>query len=241
MRSRIPVGEDPNAISVGPASVWVANFGDRTVSKIDIDTRRVTATIPVGAAPVDLAAPSGFVWVSTEDDRVLKIDAQTNRVVPRATIHVRSRGALSLSGERLWVLDSFEGQLRAIDARSGLLIGAPVSLGRLPADVDAGTIDAWASVAGDGVVKKVPAFVDGPAPRTIRIGGRPERLALDRRWLWVTDPERDVVTRVDPRAGRISGGTVRVPEDPAGIAAAGNGRVWVTSRAEDSLTRLESR
>ncbi len=172
---------------------------------------------------------------------MLKIDAHTDSVVPQATIHVRSRGALSLGGERLWVLDSFDGQLRSIDARSGLLTGAPVSLGRLPADVAAGTIDAWASVAGDGVVKKVPGFVDGPAPKTIRLGGRPERLALDRRWLWVTDSERDVVTRVDPRAGRISGGTVHVPEDPAGIATAGDGRIWVTSRAEDSLTRLESR
>ena len=35
-------------------------------------------------------------------------------------------------------------------------------------------------MAGDGVVKKVPAFVNGPEPQTIRVGGRPERLALDR-------------------------------------------------------------
>ena len=229
------------AISVGPASVWVANFGDRTVSKIDIDARRVTATIPVGAAPMDLAAPSGFVWVSTEDDRVLKIDAHTNQVVPGDTIRIKSRGAMSLGGERLWVLDTFDGQLRSIDARSGLVTGAPASLGRFPIDVAAGSTEAWASVAGDGVVTKLPAFVNGPEPRTIRVGGRPERLALDRRWLWVTDSERDVVTRVDPRAGGISGGVVPVPEDPAGIATGGDGRVWVTSAAEDSVTRLESR
>ena len=241
IRDRIPVGEDPSAISVGPASVWVANFGDGTVSKIDIDARRVTATIPVGAAPIDLAAPSGFVWVSTEDDRVLKIDAHTNDVVPGATIRIKSRGALSLGGDRLWVLDTFDGQVRSIDARSGLVTGSPVSLGRSPVDIAAGTTEAWASVAGDGVVKKVPAFVNGPEQRTIRVGGRPERLALDRRWLWVTDAERDLVTRVDPRAGGISGGVVRVPQDPAGIATGGDGRVWVTSQATDTLTRLESR
>ncbi len=241
VRSRIPVGEDPMAISVGPASVWVANFGDRTVSKINIDARRVTATIPVGAAPMDLAAPSGFVWVSTEDDRVLKIDAHTNQVVPGDTIRIKSRGAMSLGGERLWVLDTFDGQLRAVDARSGLPIGGPVTLGRFPEDVAAGTVEAWASVAGDGVVTKVPAFVSGTEPKTVQVGGRPEQLALDRRWLWVTDSERDVVTRVDPRVGRISGSAVRMPEDPMGIATAGDGRIWVTSEAEDSLLRLESR
>ena len=241
IRDRIPVGEDPTALSVGPASVWVANFGDRTVSKIDIEARRVTETIPVGGAPVDLAAPSGFVWVSTEDDRVLKIDAHTNAVVPGDVIRVKSGGALSLGGDRLWVLDTFDGQLRSIDARSGLVTGSPMSLGRLPVDIAAGSTEVWASVAGDGVVKKVPAFVNGPEQRTIRVGGHPERLALDRRWLWVTDADRDIVTRVDPRAAGIAGGVVRVPEDPAGIATGGDGRVWVTSQATDTVVRLESR
>jgi YVTN family beta-propeller protein len=221
--------------------VWVANFGDGTVSKIDISARRVTATIPVGAAPIDVAAPSGFVWVATEDDRVVKIDAHTNAVVPGDVIRVRSRGALSLGGERLWVLDTFDGQLRMVDARSGLVTGTPVPLGRFPADVAAGVTEAWASVAGDGVVRRVPAFIGGPDADSIRVGGRPEELALDRRWLWVTDAERDVVTRVDTRGNSVSGGAVRVPEDPAGIATVGDGRIWVTSKAEDSLTRLESR
>ena len=241
LRERIRVGEDPSAISVGPASVWVANFGDRTVSKISIDTRRVTATIPLGAAPIDLVAPSGEVWISTEDDRVLRVDARTDQVVRQDTIRVKSRGAVSLGDERLWVLDTFDGQLRTIDPRSGLLTGVPVTLGRFPTDVVAGAAEAWASVAGDGVVTKVPAFVSDAEPKTVPVGGRPEQLALDRRWLWVTDSKRDLVTRVDPRKGRISGGPVRLPEDPGGIATSGDGRIWITSRADDSLLRLQAR
>ena len=107
-----------------------------------------------------------------------------------------------------------------IDARSGLEIGTPVSLGRFPTDVAAGVTDAWTSVAGDGVVRKVPAFIGGPDPDTVRVGGRPEELALDRRWLWVTDAQRDVVTRVNTRGNSISGGVVRVPGSHAGC----NGR-----------------
>jgi serine/threonine-protein kinase len=240
IRRQIPVGEDPVAISAGPAAVWVANFGDRTVSKIDISARRVTATIPVGAAPVDLASPSGSVWVATEANRLLRIDTRSDQVTPGA-LRVRSRGAVSAGGDRVWVLDTFDGQVRSVDARSGLLTGAPVPLGRFPVDVAAGVTEAWASVAGDGTVQKVPAFVEGPDAKTVQIGGRPERLALDRRWLWVTDSDRDVVVRVDTRAGTVSGDVVPVPEDPSAIATGGDGRIWVTSAGADTLTRLESR
>jgi streptogramin lyase len=239
VRSRIPVGEDPKAIAAGPASVWVANFGDATITRIDIPTRRAVATIPLGAAPVDLAAVTDTVWVATEDDRVLRIDARSNQVA-KAT-RVSSAGALALAGDRLWVLDSFAGVMNLIDARSGFLSGSPVPLGRFPFDVAAGSTGAWASVAGEGVLKSVPASVSGPEPTTIAVGGRPEYLTLDRRWVWVTDSERDVVTRIDPRERRPAGGAVPVPEDPSGIAATRDGGVWVTSAARDRITRLEPR
>jgi streptogramin lyase len=70
---------------------------------------------------------------------------------------------------------------------------------------------------------------------------RPEFLALDRRWLWATDSERDIVIRVDPRFGRMVGGPVRVPEDLRGIAAGRDGGVWVTSAERDGVTGLEPR
>jgi serine/threonine protein kinase/DNA-binding beta-propeller fold protein YncE len=238
VRSRIPVGEDPKAIAAGPASVWVANFGDASVTRIDIRSRRAIATIPLDAAPVDLAAVTDIVWVATEDDRVLRIDARSNQPAQDVTA-VKSVGALALSGDRLWVLDTFDGLLSSIDARSGLVTGPPVPVGRLPADVAAGTTGAWVSVAGDGVVRGVP--VSASEPKTIGVGGRPEYLALDRRWLWATDSERDVVIRVDGRSGKMVGGPVRVPEDPAGIAAGRDGGVWVTSAEGDSVTRLEPR
>jgi DNA-binding beta-propeller fold protein YncE len=238
VRTRIAVGEDPRAIAAGPASVWVANFGDATVTRIDISSRRAVATIPVGSAPVDLAAVTGIVWVATEDDRVLRIDARTNRLAPGVT-RVRSAGALALSGDRLWVLDTNEGLLNSIDARSGLVTGPPVPVGRQPLDVAAGTTGAWASAAGDGLLRSVPA--SSSEPKTIRVGGRPEFLALDRRWLWATDSERDVVVRVDPRTGETVGRPASVPEDPAGIAAGRDGGIWVTSAGRDSVTRLEPR
>ena len=150
--------------------MWVANFGDGTVSRIDIDARRVMATIPVGAAPIDLAAPSGFVWVSTEDDRVLKIDAHTNEVVPGATIRIKSRGALSLAGDRLWVLDTFDGQVRSIDARSGLVTGSHRSLGRPRLTLPLERVTYGRPLRETGLSRSA-GLRHGPEPRTIKSEG----------------------------------------------------------------------
>ena len=52
-----------------PASVWVANSGDGTVTRIDPRTDRVLATIRVGGSPQAITVADGRVWVT--------VDAQT--------------------------------------------------------------------------------------------------------------------------------------------------------------------
>ncbi len=64
--------------------VYVTNFGDSTVSVIDGATYRVTATIPVGAGPVGLAASPDGALVCTanfQDGSVSVLDTRTNTVI----------------------------------------------------------------------------------------------------------------------------------------------------------------
>jgi YVTN family beta-propeller protein len=60
----IAVGDGPAAIAIGGGGVWVANADDGSVSRIDPDTRRVTATIAVGHRPQGIAVAGGSVWVA---------------------------------------------------------------------------------------------------------------------------------------------------------------------------------
>ena len=233
----VRVGEDPVAVAAGPRVVWVANFGDGTVSKIDSASRRVIATIPLGSAPLDVFAITDNLWVATEDDRVLRIDARTNQIRLPVT-RIKSAGAIDLGGELLWVVDRADGTMRSIDARSGLLLSGPVALGREPADVAAATTEAWASVSGDGLLRSFPVAAAAEED-AVAIGGRPESLALDTRWLWVTDSERDAVMKVDPRSAAVVGGPLPVPEDPSAVAA-GPAGVWVTSAGADRVFQVES-
>ena len=59
----IEVGAGVRYVAFGDGAVWVANWNDSTVSRVDAATKQVAARVPVGAAQA-LAAGSGSAWVS---------------------------------------------------------------------------------------------------------------------------------------------------------------------------------
>ena len=81
----ISVGDDPAAIAVGTDSLWVANFGDDTVTRVQIPGRGQTptldATFPSATAPWTSPFGEGAVWVANSLGRsVTRIDPETNEV-----------------------------------------------------------------------------------------------------------------------------------------------------------------
>jgi YVTN family beta-propeller protein len=66
MRRRIGVGYLPDAIAVGPTSVWVASWGDHTITRIDEATNRVIATIQLGRNIGGAAVGGGAVWFTAQ-------------------------------------------------------------------------------------------------------------------------------------------------------------------------------
>ena len=60
----IRVGNGPTDITTGLGAVWVANYGDRTLSRIDAITND-SEEVPVGVSPAAVAAdPKGHqLWM----------------------------------------------------------------------------------------------------------------------------------------------------------------------------------
>ena len=235
----IAVGKNPRAVAGDDGAVWVANFGGGTVSRIDAESGRVTQTIPVGQGPTGIVVGGEFVWVSTEERRIVQIDARSGSVVSR-DIGVRSSGALDLAQGRLWIADQVDGVLRAYFIGAGVVADAPLVLGDTPTDIAAGPRYVWAAVAGDGAVRRIPLARDAPGDRTIETGGRPEALDVSKIGIWVADSERETLIRINRKSGRLVGRPVKVGEDPAGVAV-GREAVWVTSAVTDSLVRVVPR
>jgi YVTN family beta-propeller protein len=102
----INVEEAPSAIAIGSGSIWVANFGSGTVSRIDVGdatTGTKVKSIPVGRGPVGIAVGHGSVWVANGEGRsVSRIDPGRNEVVE--TIPVGAEPVAIAAGEGgVWV------------------------------------------------------------------------------------------------------------------------------------------
>jgi DNA-binding beta-propeller fold protein YncE/predicted Ser/Thr protein kinase len=102
----ITVGKEPTAIAVGGDSLWVTNFGDDTVTRVQIPGRGQTPTlthIPVADGPVDVAFGEGAVWVASQLDRtVSRIDPESNDV--EAEIEIGNEPQRLAAGEgSVWV------------------------------------------------------------------------------------------------------------------------------------------
>jgi DNA-binding beta-propeller fold protein YncE len=61
----VEVGEIPVAIAAGPDGVWVANYGDSSVSRIDLRSHQVRTT-ELPRRPVGIAVGGGSVWVTVD-------------------------------------------------------------------------------------------------------------------------------------------------------------------------------
>lgn len=74
---RVEVGDAPSGVGAGGGFLWVANFGDDTVSKIDPATNKVVQNYSVAGGPEDVLVSDGFVWVATQGGEVVAIQPDT--------------------------------------------------------------------------------------------------------------------------------------------------------------------
>jgi streptogramin lyase len=127
----------PASMAIGEGAVWVANYEDASVTRIDPVAVRVEEAIAVGAKPIYLVAGVGGVWVTLQifGGGVAKIDPSTNMAsrldldaIPKAAGH----GVLWVDQHRGFDLSA----LLRFDPETGdkIEIGEFVNLGRVVPD-----------------------------------------------------------------------------------------------------------
>jgi outer membrane protein assembly factor BamB len=215
-----------SGLAFGHGSVWVTSASYGTLSRIDPQTDKVVANIEVGRGAVDIATDerSGAVWIaglylpknyegygrpeSSEDNRLIRLDPETNRVVAQIPIRADSPdgGAQSVAvGEGAVWAQSVDGRLYKVDPATNK-VSAMVSLGEWSSHLAILGGAVWATVQGPSR--------EAYAPPKIRL------------------------VRVDPGAERIVASEDIGPASKAGDGrlVAGGGYVWFASG--DGLARV---
>jgi Protein kinase domain len=126
----IPVGKDPVDLQVDGDTLWTANAGEDTISKVD--TGAGTAKqIKVGGNPAFIGVGEGGVWVNNFKNSVTRYDIATERVSDAVDIG-GDPGSLRVAKGKLWATVSDKAEVVRFDAKTGASAGVPIQVGKGP-------------------------------------------------------------------------------------------------------------
>jgi YVTN family beta-propeller protein len=142
-------------VSSDGTDVWVANFGEETVSEIDASSGTVIRTIYVGKGPYGVSSDGTHVWVSNSfENTVSEIEASNGHVI--RTIHVGdSPYGVYSDGTHVWVANNGENTVSEIDAASGTVI-LKVHVGSGPVGVSSDGTHVWVANDDEDTVSELP-------------------------------------------------------------------------------------
>jgi YVTN family beta-propeller protein len=230
----VPVGSSPSAVAAGAGAVWVTNYDDNTVSRIDPATH-ATQTIPVHSTPSGIAVGAGAVWVANNfGGTVSRIAPAVDRVVQ--TIRVGNGPSGVAVGDRsVWVTNSSDATLSRIDAVSGD-VSPTIPLGGGATDVAVGLGGVWVSDAADGRVLRIDPQTDH-VTEPINVGTGPGAITVGFGSVWVANSLDGTVSRIDPQTNQVAA-TIPVGDGPSAIAVGTRG-VWVANEFGHSVVRID--
>jgi streptogramin lyase len=243
----VPVGESPGPIVAGLGAVWVFNWNDATISKLDPAKLKTVDVIAGVAEPRGgqestsvalLAAGEGALWTGhattlrrSEPDRLARLE-----VIDTGEVGFWDGIATGLG--KVWLV-GYPRSLLAIHAERAS-IEQVVRLDTLSEDgrgsVAVGASFVWAAFAGEA-----PALYRyDPVGREIArlpLEGSPSALAVSRDAVWVTDFDGDRLLRVSREPLQVEE-AVPVGDGPVGVAV-GGGAVWTANATDGTVSRVD--
>jgi YVTN family beta-propeller protein len=236
VRAVVPLGTSPQALAAGDGAVWVTNYEDGTVSRIDQSTRAIVDTVPVGSVPIGIAVGAGMVWVTNNTGQsVSEINPTVDRTVQTISVGSDPSG-IAVGLGSVWVANTNGQTLTRIDANTGTVLGAPIPLGADATGVAAGLGAVWVSDTVDGRVLRVDPQSD-QVSQSINVGHGPDAITVGDGSVWVANSLDGTVSRINPQTNAVTN-VVPVGEGPAAIAVDRDG-VWVANQFAGTVSRID--
>ena len=247
----IPVGGLPDAVSSKGGHVWVANFGDGTVSEIRAsDSSVIHPKISVGAGPRSVSSDGTHVWVANwYDNSVSELNASTGSPLPTIKTVGLEPVSVSSDGTHVWVVNQGgsgkgTGTLTELNASNGTPVrtitppvgqyGGPPG----PIAVSSDGTHVWVAEYLDQSVSEIEPST-GQIIRRIPVGGNPSAISSDGTDVWVTNNGSDTVTEIDASTGKVIHPEISVGSSPTGVSSDGT-HVWVTEHDANLVSEIDA-
>ena len=232
--AKIRVGQfaAPCAAAAGGKWVWVSEYGQPYLLKIDPQTNKVVSRTGIGTGSCGLGFGAGSMWIEdTSSSTVSRVSVTTAKRTKAIKVGLTPYDTTFAYGSA-WTTAYVQGELERIDPTRNRV----VNRWKLP--MATGAVGAFGSVWGagsSGVIR-----VDAASRKllaTIPVAGGAGWTAASADAVWVTTPTG--LARIDPTTNTVAA-TIALPGAPyLGDPDVVDGRVWVPQIRKNSIAVVD--
>jgi serine/threonine-protein kinase len=194
--------------------------------------------IPVGRAPVDIAAGDGAIWIANSGASTLtRIGGSEGSPQVDAVDVVDSPFGVAVGGGFAWAAGA-SGEIMAVNAKDGGPAGS-IDLGRQTDGLTLTEDALWVFNGTGGTVTRlgVDAGRKTAGETTIEVGPGLSDIAAGEGAVWVTNASAGTLVQLDPATGDI---VKSIPlRGAVDSVAVGEGAVWVANSQRGRLVRVD--
>lgn len=232
--AKIPVSAiaAPCAAHAGGRSVWVAEYGQPYLLRINPSTNKVVGKTKIGGGSCGLGYGAGAMWIEdTNSNTVSRVSTSTGKRTKAIPVGLTPYDATFAYGYA-WVTAHNGGELERIDPATNRVAG------RWPLEQATGVVGAFGSVwgaGGGGVIRIDPAT--GKQVATIPIATGAAWTAASDDAIWVTS--LNGLLRIDPQTNTVTA-TIKLSGAPAlGDPDVIDGKVWVPQIKKNTVAVID--
>ena len=217
-------------------SLWVPSCGEHILVRVDLNTGKVLATIPVAPADSEggITAGAGSIWMTSKPSGILsRIDPKTNTVISSIEIPSGSYCAIFASGF-VWVTSTEHSVVSQVDPSTNKVV-KEIPVGKNPRFLTASEDSVWTLNQGDGTISRI----DSSSARVVAtipagLAGHGGEIAFGFGSVWVTLMQFPI-TRIDAHTNTIISQWTGAGGDSI---RAGLGSVWLTHLKAGKVWRV---
>jgi streptogramin lyase len=203
----------------------------------DGDGVHASQPIPIGGAPLRIAADDDAIWVSSQPDGTLtRLNPETGEAVGEPFQLGAGISGVAVGAGSVWVSDPPRGEVLRVDPQSGEVLKR-VAVGGRPGAIAFGGGDVWVADEDGAGVSAVAARSGRVLRRGLPPHAEPLRLAVGQGGLWVSSATTGSVRRIDLSTLRTDA-PIPVGRGPAGVTVA-QGLVWVANSRGNTVSKVD--